>query len=468
MRMFRKFPLQIAMALCLLLCLFGCDLSQNFNTAQSKNATKDVDEIVASGVLTTVTNFNSTNYFIYKGEPMGFQFDMLKAFAEHLGVKLEVLVENNLDEAFELLEKGEVDIFANNITVTSSRKEHFLFTHPIGTTKQVLVQQKGARTSPIRNPLELGKEIVYVQKGSASVQRLKNLSEEIGAEIIVVELGRYEADELIELVANGEIDFVVCDEDIAKVNSFYYGNIDIETPISFEQNLAWALNLNSVQLQSALNDWLETFMQTAEYRIIKGKYFNNPYWAKRILSENTRVKNGFISIYDQGFRSASSSIDWDWRLFAALVYQESGFRHDVQSHMGAYGLMQFMPETSTFFGITHKTDAETQIKAGARYLKWLDKRLESVPDPEQRVKFILAAYNAGLGHVIDARNLAEKHGKDPNKWDDNVDFFILNKSNPDYALDATIKYGYLKGDETFNYVRQIMQRYKHYQNILPN
>ncbi len=467
MKLFRTLSVNLILLLPLFF-IWSCNMDFNSRKTSSVSDESDIDEIKKEGVLTAVTDFNSTNYFIYKGEPMGYQFDMLQAFAQHLGVKLELITENNLDEAFKMLDNGEIDIFANNLTITTTRKEHFLFTLPHSTTKQVLVQKKSVDYSPIRTPLDLGDKIVYVQAGSASAQRLKNLSEEIGTKVIVVELAKYEADELIELVANGEIDFTVCDEDVARVNSYYFDNIDIDTPVSFDQNLAWALNKKSKGLQTSLNQWLEGFSKTAEYRIIKGKYFDNPFWARRVLSENVRIKMGNISIYDQGFRNASSSIDWDWRLFASLVYQESRFKHNVQSNMGAYGLMQFMPATSKYFGVQHQTDPETQIRAGARYLKWLEKRFDSIPDPDQRVKFILASYNAGIGHVIDARNLARKHGKDPNVWDNNVDFFILNKSNPDYYCDTTVRYGYFKGDETYNYVKQIMQRYKHYQNILPN
>ncbi len=465
--MFGSLFLKVNLLLMILL-LAGCDIDFKKANLSSGKSGRDLESIKKDGVITAVTDFNSTNYFIYKGEPMGYQFDMLQAFAEHIGVKLELIAENNLDVAFKMLEDGEVDLFANNLTITAERKQRFLFTIPHSTTKQVLVQKKAAGYSPIRTPLDLAGKIVYVQKGSASAHRLKNLSEEIGAEIVIVEMAKYEADELIELVANGEIDFTVCDEDVATVNAFYFDNIDIETPVSFDQNLAWAVNTYSTSLHEALNQWLEDFTQTAEYRIIKGKYFNNPFWARRVLSENVRIKMGHISMYDEGFKHASLSIDWDWRLFAALVYQESRFKHNVQSHMGAYGLMQFMPATADFFGVKHKTDPETQIRAGAKYLKWLEKRFDSIPDPEQRVKFILASYNAGLGHVIDARNLAKKHGKDPNVWDNNVDFFILNKSNPDYYCDTTVRYGYFRGDETYNYVKEIMQRYKHYQNILPN
>jgi membrane-bound lytic murein transglycosylase F len=468
MSVFKKYLVKI-FALLLVFTLAECNYNQSNGRLVGSDGVRDLKHIIEDGVLVAVTDINTTNYFIYQGTPMGYQFDLLQEFALHIGVKLEIIAENDLEKAFEMLKEGRVDVFANNLTITSERVQKYSFTVPHSTTKQVLVQRKISESERIDNALQLAKKIVYVQKSSASAHRLKNLSNEIGAEIHVVEMPNYEADELIELVANGEIDYTVCDEDVARVNSFYYGNIDVETSVSFDQNLAWAVSTKSTDLLMALNEWLEEFTKTAEYSIIKGKYYNNPYWAKRVFSESFRVKTGNISPWDDGFRFASSTIDWDWRLFASLVYQESRFKHNVQSHMGAYGLMQFMPATAEFFGINHIADPQTQIRAGAQYLKWLEKRFEdSVTDPEQRVKFILAAYNAGLGHVIDARNLAAKHGKNPNVWDNNVDFFILNKSNPEYYCDTTVKYGSLRGEETYNYVNQIMQRFKHYQNIIPD
>lgn len=450
--------------------LFGCGFDKGNKRSTAVDGSRDLEHILEDGVLTAVTEFNSTNYFLYKGEPMGYQFDLLQAFASHLGVRLEIIAENNLDEAFKMLEKGEVDIFANNLTITGARSKKFNFSTPHGQTRQVLVQRK-AEPNPdlIRNPIELSKKIVYVQKSSASAHRLRNLSDEIGSPIVIVEMSNYEADELVELVANGEIDYTVCDEDVAKVNASYFVNIDVETPVSFEQNLAWAIGKKSPELLEKLNEWLEGFSKTAEYRIIRTKYFENPYWAKKVLNELTVIRNGKISNFDEGFKSASSSIDWDWRLFASMVYQESKFKHNVKSHKGAYGLMQFMPSTATYFGVNHKTDPLTQIEAGARYLQWLDKRfIDSIPDTDERIKFILASYNAGLGHVIDARNLARKYGKNPNVWENNVDYFILNKSNPEFYLDDVVKHGYCRGEETFNYVSQILTRYKHYRNIIPN
>ncbi|MBN1990579.1 MAG: transporter substrate-binding domain-containing protein [Bacteroidales bacterium] len=437
---------------------------------RSDDVNRDLEDIIAKGKLVAVTDFNTTNYFIYKGKPMGYQYEMLQYLAAQLNVKLELVAENNLEKAFQMLEKGEVDLIANNLTITSKRKEKYSFTVPHGQTRQVLVQRKLSEPSDtmlIANPLDLGGKIIYVQEGSASAQRLRNLSDEIGTPIVIVEMPNYQADQLIELVANGDIDYTVCDEDIALVNAAIHGNVDASTAVSFPQNVAWAVRPGANKLLAELDTWLSTFTKTAEYRLIYRRYYDNPRIATMFQSGFLYVRKGKISIYDEDIKSQSSQIDWDWRLLASLIYQESRFNHNVVSHKGAYGLMQFMPATSDYWGIDRDADPYSQLKAGVKYLKWLDEKfIINNVDSSERVKFILAAYNAGIGHVFDARNLARKYGKNPDVWEGNVDYFLLNKSKPEYYKDSVVRFGYCRGEETYNYVKEVMDRYDHYRNII--
>ncbi len=449
--------------------LFSCDFRVE-PIFRSNDANRDLEDIIANGKLVAVTDFNTTNYFIYKGKPMGYQYEMLQYLAAQLNVKLELVAENNLEKAFQMLEKGEVDLIANNLTITSKRKEKYSFTVPHGQTRQVVVQRKQSEPSDtmlIVNPLDLGGKIVYVQEGSASAQRLRNLSDEIGTPIVIVEMPNYQADQLIELVANGDIDYTVCDEDIALVNAAIHGNVDASTAVSFPQNVAWAVRPGAEKLLAELDTWLSTFTKTAEYKMIYRRYYENPRIATMFQSGFLYVCKGKISIYDEDIKSQSIQIDWDWRLLASLIYQESRFNHDVVSHKGAYGLMQFMPATADYWGIDYDADPHSQLKAGVKYLKWLDEKfaLNNV-DSTERVKFILAAYNAGIGHVLDARNLARKYGKNPDVWEGNVDYFLLNKSKPEYYKDSVVKFGYCRGEETYNYVKEVMERYDHYRNII--
>lgn len=428
---------------------------------------RDLADILADGKLVAVTDYNATSYFIYKGEPMGYQYDMLRDLATYLGVKLEILTENDIDKSFEMLRNGEVDIIANSLAITAQRKEEVDFTLPHGETSQVLVQRVPTDNSApaIQKPLELSGRLVYVQKSSAGAQRLKNLSDEIGGGITIVELPNYDADKLIELVATGEIDFAVCDQSVAVVKSSYYKNLNIDVQIGFPQKTAWAVRKTSVELRKKVDTWLEGYLKTAHYRNIELKYFAQERFNRRASSDYFFIYTGKISPWDEYFKKYSQGIDWDWRLLASLVYQESRFRHDVTSHRGASGLMQMMPQTAEYFGVDSAVGPAKQIEAGVRYIKWLEDRFAAYDIPkDEMVKFVLASYNAGIGHIIDARNLAQKHGRNPNVWDDNVEYFIRNKSQ--FANDPVVRHGKLRGVETTNYVKEIMERYQHYKNII--
>lgn len=424
-------------------------------------------------------DFNSTNYFIYRGEPMGYQYELLKLLADHLGVKLEVKVENDVDKNFEMLQSGKCDIIAINLTVTKERSKVIDFTYPHSQTHQVLVQRKPdnwkrlrkdeLEDSLIRNQLDLAGKVVYVQKGTSYADRMKNLSDEIGDSIILIEKGNMEVEELIELVASGEIDYTVADENVALVNQIYYPVLDVKTAVSFPQKLAWGVKKGDQLLKQEIDTWLKEFTKSSLYSVIYNKYFKNPRSVRIVGSDYYSNVSGKVSRYDEYIKKYSEDIGWDWRLLASLIYQESRFNPNVKSWAGAYGLMQLMPTTAKRFGVTKSSPPEKQIKAGVDFIKWLDKRFENrgIKDEQEKIKFILASYNVGLGHILDARRLAEKEGKDPDKWEHNVDEYILKKSNPKYYKDPVVKYGYARGSETYNYVVQIMERYEHYKNIIP-
>jgi len=437
----------------------------------------DLDIIKEKGKIVVLTDYNSTSYFIYRGQPMGYQYELLQELADHLGLQLEVIVSNDLNHSFNKLETGDVDLIAANLTVTKQRKKIMDFTIPHSKTRQVLVQRKpdkwenldkkSLESSLIREQLYLAGKTVYVQANSSHAFRLHNLSDEIGENINIVEANE-EVEHLISLVASGEIDYTVSDENVAQVNQNYYQNIDVETPLSFHQNLAWAVRRNSGKLLKEINEWLTRFKETREYKLIYAKYFQNNRSAQIVESDYYTLTSGRISAYDDYIKTYSEELGWDWRLIASLMYQESRFQPDVRSWAGAFGIMQLMPATASKFGISHNSSSEQQIRAGIKFLKWLEQRLDYIEDHDEKVKFTLAAYNVGLGHIIDARNLAEKNGSNPDVWDDSVDKYLLSKSDPKFYNDPVVKYGYCRGKETYAYVRDIMERYEHYRNLINN
>ncbi len=422
------------------------------------------------GKLRVSTDYNSTNYFIYKGRAMGFQYELLKALAEELDVKLELNVENDLQSAFSSLENGDIDLIGMNLAITKDRQERFNFTMPHSQSKQVLIQRKASKNDSvpiIRNQLKLGDKLIHVQQASAYVERLENLSKEIGRSIHIKKLVNIEVEELIEQVSRGEIDYTIADQNVAKVNKSYYPNIDIATEISFPQDMAWALRKGSDELTEAVNVWLKGFKKTARYNQIYRKYFLSSRIVRRHKSEYFTLKSGKISKYDELIKKNSKIIMWDWRLLSALISQESHFDPKAKSWVGAFGLMQLMPETAFRYGVDEDSNTEENVRAGVKHLKYLSRRLDKVLiDKTDKLNFLLASYNVGLGHILDARRLAKKNGQDPDLWQGSVDYYLLNKSKPEFYKDPVVKYGYCRGKEPYNYVRSILSLYDHYQNTV--
>ena len=403
----------------------------------------------------------------------------MNKLAGHLGVELEVKPIRDLNNMVERLNNHEADIVAANLTMTKERLNFINFTEPHTYTTQVLVQKKpdnwrnvSKRTwkkKLITDPIDLGYQKVHLRKNSSFYTRLTNLSEEIGESIYIEEVsGEITTEQLIEKVAHGEIALTVADQHVARVNATHFDNLYIETPVSFKQRIGWGLRKSAPKLLEEINAWLTQFRRTTEFAVIYNKYFkNSTIYNKRINSEFYAAKSGKISAYDELIKKYSSELNWDWKLLSSLVYQESKFNHQATSWVGAFGLMQIMPETGKLYGIDSTSAPEENIVAGIKYLKWLDgKWLTSIEDQEERIKFVLASYNVGLGHIIDARNLATKHGKDGTKWDENVDEFILKKMQPVYYQDPVCRFGYCRGNEPFQYVKNILKRYEQYQDLI--
>jgi len=429
--------------------------------------------------LVALTGYSAYSYFIYKGEPMGFEYELVKKLAEHFNVNLTLKVVNNIDSMFQMLNSDEGDLIAFNLTITKERLEKVDFTKPVNTIKQVLVQRKPdnwmkmklheIEKQLIRDPAELIGKTVFVRSNSAYVQRLINLSDEIGGDINIVEAEpELTTEDLIAQVAFGEIDYTISDDNIAHLNSVYYRNIDAETDISLSQRIAWAIRKDDREILSAVDNWLDSIKKTVDFAVIYKKYFTNRYaFKKRVTSKYFSNTGGGISKYDDLIKKYSKIVGWDWRLSASLVYQESQFDPNTKSWAGAVGLMQLMPNTAKQFGITNLKNPELNIKGGFKYLAYLDNLWkETITDSTERIKFVLASYNIGPGHITDARNLAEKYDANPNIWFDNVEVYLKLKSKPKYYNDKVVKRGYARGKETVKYVKEILERYEQYKQLI--
>lgn len=431
--------------------------------------TISLDELKEKGELVVLTLYGSTSYFIYRGQEMGFQYELSKQFAENLGLKLRIEASKNIDEMVQKLLDGKGDIIAYTLPVSKELKDSVLYCGESFITHQVLVQRGNTSTRPLRDVTELIDKDVYVKPGK-HYDRMMNLNDELGGGIRIhkVDNDSLTIEDLIIQVANGTIPYTVADNDLAQLNTTYYPNLNVKLKVSYDQRTSWATRLDHVELAEAANRWHDENVTSPAYKASTKRYFelSKAITHPTILS----LREGKISHYDSLFKKYASDIDWDWRLLASLAYTESNFDTAVVSWAGARGLMQLMPRTATAYGIPEgrEFNAEENIKAATKYIKDMNKSLRSIPDKDERTYFILAAYNAGLGHIYDAIALANKHGKNRAKWYDNVENFILLKSNEEYYTDSVCRNGYFRGVETYNFVREIMERYDIYKQKIPS
>ncbi len=444
-----------------------------------KPVKKDLDQIIKTGKIIAITGYNPYSYFIYKGQPMGYDYELVKKFADALHLKVDFLIERDINSMFNMLNNGKGDIIAYNLTVTNERTKRVAFSHRLRIERQVLVQRRpknwrrmkihNIESKLIRSPLDLEGKTIYIEKGSSYRMRLEHLMDEIGGKINIIEAdSSLTTDDLIKMVADGKIKYTVADEDVGRLNQAYYTNIDVKTYISFPQKIAWAVRKNSPKLLDTLNWWIDKSKKEVDFYAIYKKYFTDRQaFRKRIKSEYFSFTGGKISQYDELIKKYAKQLGWDWRLLASLIYQESQFNPKAKSWAGAVGLMQLIPVTAKKYGAKNPYDPKQSLTAGFRYLKRLDKFWSKyIKDKTERTKFVIASYNIGFGHILDARKLAEKYGANPDVWDNNVEKFLLKKSEPKYYNDSVVKNGYCSGIETVDYVRQIFDRYNHYKRFI--
>ena len=409
-----------------------------------------------------MTLYSPEAYFIYRGQEMGYDYELVTALAVDKDLALKLDVAPSLSRAIEMLDSGLVDLIAYPVPVTAENKAKVVSCGPENITTQVLVQPKKGDAELITDVTDLVGKDVYVEADSKYEARIINLNQEIGGGINIhtVDKDTIITEDLISMVSDGSIPLTIVDSDIAKINKTYYNDLDISLPLSFEQRSAWAVAPDKKWLGDSINSWLNSDKPRGEQAQLLKRYFE--------LSKNEKGKNYFnlngrtVSPFDDLFKKYAESYDWDWKLLASQAYVESKFDSTAVSWAGARGLMQIMPRTAKGYGQSAKSVMKNDIavETALKLLRDLDKQLKNkVPDDAERKKFVIAAYNSGLAHVYDAIALAKKYGLNPQKWDNNVAKAILWKSNPKYYKDPVVKFGYSRGRETYDYVNRVYAFY---------
>ncbi|CAN5608350.1 transporter substrate-binding domain-containing protein [soil metagenome] len=487
-----------AALLTLLAGTIGCGelpfLSSAFGKAQRKAAmgpsvALDLPAIKERDTLVVIAPYNSTSYFLYRAEPMGFEYELLRKFAEDMDVKIRVVVVTQRDSMIQLLRAGKGDVIAARMMPVPEDSGLVAYTRELYSTNEVLVQRNPraparvvedtsaggdtatraalppatpVRVREIQRPSELQGERVDVPHQSPHSRTLIELADTLTGDIHVVEVDA-SSEALIRAVSEGTIRFTVAQGNLASISSGRYTNLTVRPAVGDATPVVWAVRPNAPQLRAQLDAWLADQKNAPLRRTLYTKYFiNSAGYNQRMDSPFLASETGRLSQYDSLFKAEAAKIGWDWRLLASQAYQESKFEPRARSWAGASGLLQLMPRTAAEFKVRNANDPKENVEGAVRFLAWLtDYWTKRIDDPEERLKFILASYNTGSGHVGDAQRLAEASGDDPTKWAD-VSYWLLQKSKKEVYTNPVVKYGYSRGIEPVNYVSIILERFQHY------
>lgn len=460
---------------CFASSFFSCNTGSSDQDKVVFNAIEfDLDSIKKRGYIVLLTENSASTYFLYRNQEKGFDFELANAFARQLGVKLRVHLLDDVDQMFEMLRTGQGDIIASNLTVTKERKEFVSFTAPLYQTRQVLVQQKMGRDSTlypiVTEYSSLASMPIFVHRYSSFFERLKQIEKEQSLVLDIHEApGGISTDDLLRLVDEGEMRATVTDENLVSMDVHDYSNVDVSFALTDKQDIAWAMRKNAPQLKNALKDWMEKKGTKKKIASVYKKYFTEEKRDVGITSYiMPKVLPGNISPYDSLFKKYAPQIGWDWRMLAALAYQESRFNPNAQSWSGASGLMQLMPPTAIRFGCDSFPTPECSVQAAVKYIKYLQGMWRSkIPNPQERTKFVLASYNIGQGHVLDAYHLATEIGMTDTIWDGHVAEALLLKQQEKYYTMPVVKHGYCYAKEPFHFVGKITALYEHYKASTP-
>lgn len=434
------------------------------NRRQEQTILEETETRHLPDTLRVATLYSPSSYFLYRDEPMGYDYSLVSQFARDKGMELELTVAPSLRAMIEMLDSGLVDLAAYEVPVTAEYRSQVVPCGPETLTHQVLVQPLKNGKPEITDVTQLVGREICVEAHSKYLHRLENLDNELGGGLKITSVDRDTliTEDLIEMVAGGEIPLTVVDSDIAAMNRKYYPGLDTSLAVSFPQKARWAV----APAMSWLGDSIDAYFAEETPRKRRAQLLKHYFeMSKDGPSPSIRLdlSKGRISPYDDIFRRYAAEIGWDWRILASQAYKESNFDTTRVSWAGARGLMQIMPRTASAYGLPANkiTNPEASIAAASRIMADLDRILaKKVSDPVERRKFVIGAYNSGIGHVLDAIALAAKYGKNPQLWEGNVESALLMKAKPEYYTDPVVRSGYFRGRETVAYVREVLALYE--------
>lgn len=464
----------------ILLLISGCirRVPLNYELSDSENIEPDTTEAIVrdfqsikeEGVIRLLTRYNSNSYFLQKGIPRGFEYELVEAFAKENDLDVEVVILRANDNPYDMLNRGEGDIFAANLSINEERRGRIEFTQPYNVVNQMLAIYKDYNVAD--DISGLGPITISVRKSTSYYQSLSKLKENGAPFNIETVPENWDTEGLLQAVARGEIMATVADENILSAGMTYLSDLEKGPVIAEQDSIAWGVRKNAPLLKNRLDKFLSRHFRISSktgqpirssfLNVLSKKYYTDGNEvAKNIRPVRNVLQKGQLSVYDDIIKEISDSHGVDWKLVASLIAQESKFDPYAESWMGARGLMQIMPHIVDSDSLD-LFDPYVNINEGINILK---QHLEHYDYLDERNQWAmaLATYNAGMGHMADARRIVIDMNKNPNDWN-NVSDALLKLMRYQYYQHA--RYGFCRGIETVKYVNEVLNRYTTYSAIL--
>lgn len=430
--------------------------------AEREQHTDDLPGIRERGVLRVITRNSGATYYIWRGELMGFEYDLAREFASRQGLRIELVVPPTHEDLFPWLLEGKGDVVAAGLSASPERAREagVAFSKPYHRAVETVVAR--ADDASVRSLEDLAGRRIAVRRGSSYARTLDRLEAE-GLDFERVQVpDNLETEEIIARVASGEYDLTVADSHILAIELAWRDDVRAALELGPPVDHGWAMRPNNAKLREAVDAFFQREFRGTLFNVLTRKYFGRPERMRRHAEERA-ARNGRISRWDGEIRKAADRYGFDWRLIAAQMQQESRFDPSAVSFAGARGLLQILPRTAHQMGIDDLSDPEAGIRAGVSYLAWTRSQFPESLAADERIWFALAAYNVGTGHVQDARRIAEQEGLDPMRWFGHTERALLLKRKQEYANHS--RFGYCRCSEPVRYVRAIRQRYHAYTRV---
>ncbi len=415
--------------------------------------------IRAAGVLTVVTRNGPTTYYEDRHGPTGFEYQLAEQFAERLGVRLEIQTEASLDALLDSVEAGRVDLAAAGLTITPERLERVTFAPAYLDIETLVLVRKDH--PPALSPADLSGLRLQVLAHSSHAEILDELRE-THPTLQWIESEDVETTDLLDALDEGSIDATVIDSNEYIANRAFYPNLRVAFRIGQPAQLAWVVSQRetSATLLRELENFFEELRGNGRLAQLIERHYSHS--ESNSLIDSTAFTHRTTTIlprYIDQIQKTADEFGLDWRLLAAISYQESHWNPRAVSFTGVRGFMMLTLPTARAMGVTDRQDAVQSLRGGARYFVRIHQKIPGRIAEPDRTWFALAAYNVGLGHLEDARKLTLRQGKDPDKWADVKEVLPLLSRRQWYSQ---TRHGYARGSEPVRFVQNI----RHYYNLL--